>query len=92
MPPKIINGQLPSNSVGKSLVSYVTGHAICEGYIDSVDSRMDWDLLDNTLYEDQALIDILNMSAGDQALIGQSLHPKQDNMLKTSQPRIYRMS
>ena len=26
-----------SNSVGKSLSSYITGHAICEGYIDSVD-------------------------------------------------------
>jgi hypothetical protein len=84
MPPKVFNGLLPSNSVGKSLVSYVTGHAICQGYISSVDEVMDWDLLDNTLYEDQALIDILNMSAGDQALIGQSLHPKQDNMLKTN--------
>ena len=31
---KIINGLLPSHSMGKSLVSYVTGHAICEGYID----------------------------------------------------------
>ncbi len=33
----IINGLLPSHSMGKSLVSYVTGHAICEGYISSVD-------------------------------------------------------
>ena len=32
----IIEGFLPSHSMGKSLVSYVTGHAICEGYIDSV--------------------------------------------------------
>ena len=29
----IIDGMLPSHSMGKSLVSYVTGHAICEGYI-----------------------------------------------------------
>ena len=34
---KIINAMLPSNSVGKSLVSYVTGHAICKGYISNVD-------------------------------------------------------
>jgi hypothetical protein len=27
---------LPSHSVGKSLVSYVTGYAICEGYIDNI--------------------------------------------------------
>ena len=37
MPPKIINAMLPSNSVGKSLVSYVTSHAICKGYISNVD-------------------------------------------------------
>ena len=59
--------QWVSHSVGKSLVSYITGHAICEGYIDSVDTRLnDWDVLKNTLYEDQKLIDILNMSSGDQ--------------------------
>ena len=59
--------QWVSHSVGKSLVSYITGHAICEGYIDSVDTRLnDWDVLKDTLYEDQKLIDILNMSSGDQ--------------------------
>tara|TARA_B110001454_G_scaffold18971_1_gene17546 strand:- start:300 stop:1433 length:1134 start_codon:yes stop_codon:yes gene_type:complete len=86
MPPKIINGMLPSNSVGKSLVSYVTGHAICKGYISSVDEVMDWDLLDNTLYEDQVLIDILNMTAGDQKYIGEApgYNPRVDNMWKAS--------
>ena len=84
MPPKIINGMLPSNSVGKSLVSYVTGHAICEGYISSVDETLDWDLLDNTLYAEQALIDILNMTAGDQHYIGETIPPMVDNMWKTS--------
>ena len=64
-------GLLLSNSVGKSLVSYVTGHAICEGYIDNVDVTLDdWSILNNTLYEGQKLIDILNMSAGDQKIIG----------------------
>ena len=56
-----------SQSVGKTLVSYVAGHAICEGYIDSVDSRLnDWPVLENTLYHNQKLIDILNMAAGTQ--------------------------
>ena len=52
--------------MGKSLVSYVTGHAICEGYISSVDEKLTgWDVIENTLYEDQVLIDLLNMRAGD---------------------------
>ena len=82
---KIIDGLLPSHSVGKSLVSYVTGHAICEGYIGSVDERLtDWDVIENTLYEDQVLIDLLNMTAGDQRYIGERLDPQQDNFLKKS--------
>ena len=59
-----------SNSMGKSLPSYILGHAICEGYIDSVDSTIsDWGLLKNTLYENQKLIDILNMTTGDQKYV-----------------------
>ena len=82
---KIIDGLLPSHSIGKSLVSYVTGHAICEGYISSVDERLTgWDVIENTLYEDQALIDLLNMTAGDQKYIGERLDPQQDNFLKKS--------
>jgi len=84
MPSMIINGQLPSNSVGKSLVSYVAGHAICEGYISSVDEIMDWDLLDNTLYEGQSLLNVLNMTAGDQNYIGERIRPQNDNMWKAS--------
>ena len=58
---KIINGLLPSHSMGKSLVSYVTGHAICEGYIESVNEKLTgWDTVENTLFEDQVLIDLLN--------------------------------
>ena len=54
-----------SASVGKSFVSYVTGHAICEGYISSIDHKLnDWELLENTLFYDQKLIDLLNMAAG----------------------------
>ena len=66
------NGIMPSHSVGKSLVSYVLGHAICEGYIDSINITLDdWSVLDGTLYKGQKLIDILNMKAGDQRFIGE---------------------
>jgi len=82
---RIIDGLLPSHSMGKSLVSYVTGHAICEGYIESVDERLTgWDVIENTLYEDQVLIDLLNMAAGDQEYIGERLRPREDNFLKRS--------
>ena len=61
------NTQFTSMSVGKSIVSYVTGHAICKGYINGVDHRLnDWPLLENTLFYDQKLINILNMAAGHQ--------------------------
>jgi len=54
-----------SASVGKSLVSYVTGHAVCKGYINGVDHRLnDWPLLENTLFYDQKLINLLNMATG----------------------------
>tara|TARA_Y100001949_G_scaffold166498_1_gene163215 strand:- start:29 stop:1345 length:1317 start_codon:yes stop_codon:yes gene_type:complete len=66
--------KLRSNSVGKSMVSYVLGHAICEGYIEGVDSTMnDWPLVENTLYENQKLIDLINMNAGDYKYINNSL-------------------
>ena len=79
----ILDGLLPSHSMGKSLVSYVTGHAICEGYIDSVNVKLnDWPLIENTLYEDSILLDLLNMKAGDQKYIGERLKPRIDNMLK----------
>ena len=46
--------KLRSNSVGKSMVSVVLGHAICEGYIESLDSKInDWPMLKNTLYDNQ---------------------------------------
>jgi hypothetical protein len=53
-----------SNSMGKSMVGYLAGHAICAGYIDSVDTKLnDWPLIQKTLYHDQKLIDLLNMKA-----------------------------
>ena len=65
--------KLRSMSVGKSMVSYVAGHAICGGYIDSIHSRLnDWPLIENTLYYDQKLIDLLNMKAGDRNYVQSS--------------------
>ena len=72
---KFINDKtkLRSFSVGKSMVSYVAGHAICGGYIDSINSRLnDWPLIENTLYYDQKLIDLLNMKAGDRKYVQSS--------------------
>ena len=80
---KIIDGLLPSHSMGKSLTSYVTGHAICEGYIDSVDVKLnDWPLIKNTLYEDSILLDLLNMKAGDQKWVGDRRNIGSDNRIK----------
>ena len=59
-----------SNSMQKSLAGYVAGHAICEGYIDGVDAKInDWHIVQNTLYENHKLIDLLNMTSGDQKYV-----------------------
>jgi peptidoglycan hydrolase-like protein with peptidoglycan-binding domain len=64
------NTPLRSNSIGKSVVSYLLGHAICAGYIDGLDARLDdWPLISGTLYENQRLIDLVNMRAGDQRAV-----------------------
>jgi len=55
-----------SQSVGKSFASYILGHAICKGYVDSIDAQLnDWPILENTLYHNQKIIDLINMKAGD---------------------------
>ena len=85
---RIINGLLQSHSMGKSLVSYVTGHAICEGYISSVDEKLTgWDVIENTLYDNQVLIDLLNMQAGDQRYIGERIKPRRDDILKNKKDK-----
>ena len=83
----IIDGLLPSHSIGKSLVSYVTGHAICEGYIDSVNVKLnDWPLINDTLYEDAVLLDLLNMKGGDQKWVGERRKVGSDNRIKGEKP------
>ena len=79
----IIDGMLPSHSMGKSLVSYVTGHAICEGYIDNINVKLnDWPLIQNTLYQDSILLDLLNMKGGDQKWVGERRNVGSDNRIK----------
>jgi len=68
------NTQYISNSVGKSLISYITGHAICKGYISGINHRLnDWSVLENTLFYDQPIINLLNMSSGSQNYVNDKL-------------------
>ena len=79
-------GPYPSHSVGKSLVSLVTGYALCGGYINhKVFDRIDYPTVVGTLYENQKLIDLLNMQAGDDEIIGDRLYGK-DNPIKGKSP------
>ena len=79
----ILDGLLPSHSMGKSLVSYVTGHAICEGYIDNVNVKLDdWPLIKSTLYDNSVLLDLLNMKGGDQKWVGERMKNGSDNRIK----------
>jgi hypothetical protein len=69
-----------SHSMGKSITSYIIGHAICEGYIASIDAPIaDWPLMENTLYYGQPLIKLLNMTAGDTNVIKRN----EGNFIKT---------
>jgi hypothetical protein len=62
--------QYRSNSIGKSIVSYILGHAICEGFIGGLESKIDdWPILFNTLYSEQKISDLLNMRAQDQKYV-----------------------
>ena len=61
-----------SMSMNKSLTSYILGHAICEGYINGLDSKVDdWSIIRDTLYEKNNLIDLLNMATGDQKYLNE---------------------
>ena len=69
----------PSHSVGKSIVSYLMGHAICLGYIESLNQNLsDWPIIQDTLYAEQPLINILNMRARDHHIVTES-----DGLLKS---------
>jgi hypothetical protein len=58
---------LYSMSMGKSLGGYLMGHAICRGYVKSVDQKLsDWPLVENTLLSEITVRDVLNSTMGDQ--------------------------
>ena len=78
---KYRKGYYPSHSVGKSLVGLVTGYAVCGGYIDSVHSNINYPTVVGTLYENQKLLHLLNMTAGDDKIIGQRIY-KKDNPIR----------
>ena len=83
---KYRGGYYPSHSVGKSLVGLVTGYALCGSYIDhTVFDRIDYPTVASTLYENQKLINLLNMQAGDDGIIGERLYRK-DNPIRGKSP------
>ena len=64
--------KLISMSMNKSVTSYILGHAICGGYIEGIDSTInDWPIIHNSLYDNQKLINFLNMTTGDQKYINE---------------------
>jgi CubicO group peptidase (beta-lactamase class C family) len=72
---ELFNNQskLHSQSAGKSITSYIMGHAICDGYISSIDAKIDdWPAAKNTLYNNQKIINLLNMNAGDHKYVTQN--------------------
>ena len=81
-------GPYPSHSLGKSMVSLVTGYAMCGGYINhTVYDRIDYPTVVGTLYENQKLIDLLHMQAGDDEIVGQRLY-SWDNPYKGKGPNL----
>ena len=84
---KYKKGYYPSHSVGKSLVSLVTGYAVCGGYIDSVHSTINYPTVKNTLYENQRLLHLLNMTAGDELIVGERFF-KKDNPIEGKGPNV----
>jgi len=76
---KAANGRFPNeitdktvfftHSTGKSIISYVVGHAICGGYIASIDEPVLWPMMEKTLYNQQPLRNLLNMQAGDRHIV-----------------------
>jgi CubicO group peptidase (beta-lactamase class C family) len=76
---KAVNGRFTSDisdktvffthSTGKSIISYLVGHAICDGYIGSLDEPVKWPMMSKTLYNQQPLRNLLNMQAGDRHIV-----------------------
>lgn len=57
---------MKSFSLGKNLAGYLLGHAICRGYIESLDVTLsDWPLVQDSHYSNQTLQSIINMRSRD---------------------------
>lgn len=82
-----------THSTGKSITSYILGHAICEGYINSMDEIIDWPMMSDTLYQGQSIRHLLNMNAGDShtvnksanRVMGSSVHHRDMGMNKVAE-------
>lgn len=61
-----------THSTGKSITSYVLAHAICDGYINSIDERLNWPMFSKTLYNGQSIRDLINMKAGDRHTVNRA--------------------
>ena len=55
-----------------SITSYVLAHAICDGYINSIDERLNWPMFSKTLYNGQSIRDLINMKAGDRHTVNRA--------------------
>lgn len=61
-----------SMSMGKSISAYVLGHAICANIVEGLDHRVsDWPVLQNTLYRNARIIDLINQRSGDQSVVNE---------------------
>ena len=59
-----------SMSLGKSLGGYLMGHAICEGYVNSLSSSLvDWPIAQGTLLETATVQDVINSAMGNQKYV-----------------------
>lgn len=59
-----------SMSLGKSLVGYLMGHAVCQGYVESLDHKLsDWPLVEDTFIAYATVRDVVNASLGHQVFM-----------------------
>ena len=61
------NTLLYSMSLGKSVGSYLMGHAICNGHVESLDHKLsDWPIVANSLIAESSVRDVINAAMGHQ--------------------------
>ncbi len=61
---------LYSMSLGKNLAGYMIGHAICQGYIESIEQSLsDWPLVADTFIADLTVRDVINATMGNHSFM-----------------------